>query len=406
VTRQNGTVVRRLTGRDAALTLDQAGTYTATLAVTDAQRARATAKVLVAAGNEPPKVAVDLTGNNRTFFFPGVPIHYAVRVTDREDGSLAGGRIPANRVRVTADFLKDAPPAAAAGHGGAEALLPHAEGKALIESSDCLACHKVDRTSIGPTYTAVAERYRSDTTALMRLARKVRSGGTGVWGKNTMPAHPQLTEAQTTEMVAYVLSLGAQAKSASLPVRGEYIPPDSIASSSTGVVVLRAAYTDRGANGILGVPAEATVVLRAPTVVVASGTLSDGLQKMTPEGMPVEITIVNRSGGSAKLERIDLTGVSGVLVSATAPAQYGALGGKIELHIDSASGPLVGETEVIKPSADSAAPPAQLHASLAPTSGVHDVYFVFRNEQAPSGQQMLFVVLTATFQAAPPGKSQ
>jgi cytochrome c len=288
---------------------------------------------------------------------------------------------------VTADFLKDAPPAAAAGHGGAEALLPHAEGKALIESSDCLACHKVDRTSIGPTYTAVAERYRSDTTALMRLARKVRSGGTGVWGKNTMPAHPQLTEAQTTEMVAYVLSLGAQAKSASLPVRGEYIPPDSIASSSTGVVVLRAAYTDRGANGILGV-------------------LSDGLQKMTPEGMPVEITIVNRSGGSAKLERIDLTGVSGVLVSATAPAQYGALGGKIELHIDSASGPLVGETEVIKPSADSAAPPAQLHASLAPTSGVHDVYFVFRNEQAPSGQQMLFVVLTATFQAAPPGKSQ
>jgi hypothetical protein len=29
---------------------------------------------------------------------------------------------------------------------------------------------------------------------------------------------------------------------------------------------------------------------------------------------------------------------------------------------------------------------------------VHDVYLVFRNEQAPTGQQMLFVVLTATFQ--------
>ena len=138
-------------------------------------------------------------------------------------------------------------------------------------------------------------------------------------------------------------------------------------------------------------------------MVVASGTLSDGLQKMTPEGMPVEITIVNRSGGSVKLEKIDLTGVSGVMVSALAPAQYGAIGGKVEFRVDSATGPLLGETEVIKPSADSAAPPVQLHASLSSTAGVHDVYLVFRNEQAPNGQQMLFVVLTATFQAGKPG---
>jgi cytochrome c len=199
-------------------------------------------------------------------------------------------------------------------------------------------------------------------------------------------------------MVAYVLSLGAQAKSASLPVRGEYTPSDSAAASDKGAVVLRASYTDRGANGILGLPGETSVVLRAPTVVVASGTLSDGLQKMTPDGMPVEVTIVNRSGSSVKLAKIDLTGVSGVLISATAPAKYGALGGKIEVHADSATGSLLGETAVIEPSADSAAPPAQLHASFTPTVGVHDLYFVFRSDQAPSGQQMVFVVLTATFQ--------
>jgi hypothetical protein len=33
---------------------------------------------------------------------------------------------------------------------------------------------------------------------------------------------------------------------------------------------------------------------------------------------------------------------------------------------------------------------------LKPTSGLHDVYFVFRNDQAKT-QQMLFIVLTATF---------
>src|SRR4030095_17209561 len=124
----------------------QRGRSTATLTVTDAQRARSKGKVLVAAGNEPPKVAVDLQGSNRTFFFPGVPIHYAVRVTDREDGSLANGRIATNRVRVNADFLKDAPPPGATGGGGAEALRPDAEGQAVIESSECLAAQKGDRT--------------------------------------------------------------------------------------------------------------------------------------------------------------------------------------------------------------------------------------------------------------------
>jgi hypothetical protein len=36
---------------------------------------------------------------------------------------------------------------------------------------------------------------------------------------------------------------------------------------------------------------------------------------------------------------------------------------------------------------------------LRPTSGVHDVYLVFRNPDA-KGDQFLFGVLTATFEAA------
>ena len=44
------------------------------------------------------------------------------------------------------------------------------------------------------------------------------------------------------------------------------------------------------------------------------------------------------------------------------------------------------------------APPAQLHAALKTTSGLHDVYFVFRNDQAKA-QQLLFIATTATFVA-------
>ena len=67
----------------------------------------------------------------------------------------------------------------------------------------------------------------------------------------------------------------------------------------------------------------------------------------------------------------------------------------MEVHADSATGPLLGETAAIEPSATMGAP-AQLKADLAPTSGVHDVFVVFRNAAAPQGQS-LFVVMTATF---------
>ncbi|MBK8060758.1 MAG: hypothetical protein IPK33_23550 [Gemmatimonadetes bacterium] len=46
------------------------------------------------------------------------PVHYAVRVTDREDGSLKSGRIAARRVRVSAQYLAEAP-AMGAARGGA-----------------------------------------------------------------------------------------------------------------------------------------------------------------------------------------------------------------------------------------------------------------------------------------------
>ena len=80
----------------------------------------------------------------------------------------------------------------------------------------------------------------------------------------------------------------------------------------------------------------------------------------------------------------------------SAPAQYGAVGGKIEVRLDSETGPLVGETEAIAPQTVQNAPPLQVRAPLKATTGMHDVYFVFRNEQAKA-QQMLYIVLTATF---------
>jgi cytochrome c len=401
IKRSNGTVLRTLTQPNPALTLDRPGTYTASLTASDPQGARGTAQVTIVAGNEPPQVAIDVAGN-RTFFFPGAPIRYAVRVIDREDGSLESGRIPAERVSVSATYAKDgvAPARAAQGHQMPAAPVAFAEGKRLIEAGTCLSCHQMNAKSIGPAYQAVAEKYRGDAGAAARLAAKIREGGSGVWGQVMMPPHPQLTAAQTAQMAAYILSLGATPATPSLPLSGAYTPDAARDSTGKGAVVLRAVYTDRGANGLPGSASEQTVVLRAPTLIVATGEVSDGVQKFSGPTAPVEVTIGGKSGAYVGFKEIDLTGISDVVFSANAPVQYlNSVGGKVEVRLGAPDGALLGETPVIASSTTMGAP-TLLRAALQPTAGVHDIYFVFRNAEAKEGQN-LFILTTATFGNAP-----
>jgi cytochrome c len=389
---QRGAVVARAATPNPGMTFRQAGTYTATLTVTDAHGASSSAAPIeMVAGNQPPTVGIDLVGGNTTFFFPDVPVGYAVRVSDREDGTLragGGGRIPARRVGVHAQYLPDGP---------GESVVD--QGQQLIDGGDCLSCHQLNRKSIGPAYRDVARKYLADSTASARLSKKIREGGSGVWGPVAMPAHPALSGAQAAAMVAYIMSLADTTKaSPSLPVRGAYTPGGSgDAPPPQGVVQLRAVYTDRGANGMPPITTEQALVLRSPSVVVASGTMSGGVSKQNAEGVPVPITVVNRSGAWVSLEQIDLTGIGAVTFMAVAPSQYQAKGGTIEVRVDSASGAVLGTSEQIRSTTEQA--PVRLRVPLQPTSGIHDLYFVFRNPDA-SGEGFLFGVLTATFEAA------
>ena len=73
-------------------------------------------------------------------------------------------------------------------------------GEKLIKASDCSSCHSVDRQVVGPAYSAIATRYASQTDAAEKLAAKIRDGGSG------MTPHPDLTEAQRTEMARWILA--------------------------------------------------------------------------------------------------------------------------------------------------------------------------------------------------------
>jgi hypothetical protein len=60
------------------------------------------------------------------------------------------------------------------------------------------------------------------------------------------------------QLAAYVLSLGKKS-GPSLPAKGEYTPPAPAGNApAQGAVVLRASYTDQGANGLPGASADLT----------------------------------------------------------------------------------------------------------------------------------------------------
>lgn len=77
----------------------------------------------------------------------------------------------------------------------------------LAKQKNCLACHSVDKKVLGPSYKDVAAKYANDPSAEARLVKKVREGGTGVWGKNVMPANPKVTEEEAKSLVKWILSL-------------------------------------------------------------------------------------------------------------------------------------------------------------------------------------------------------
>ena len=77
----------------------------------------------------------------------------------------------------------------------------------LVVKKNCLACHQIDKRKYGPNFKEVAAKYADQKNAADVLAKKIRRGGTGVWGQDVMPPQPQVSAAEARELARYVLSL-------------------------------------------------------------------------------------------------------------------------------------------------------------------------------------------------------
>lgn len=87
------------------------------------------------------------------------------------------------------------------------ATLPAWADPALATSKNCMTCHSVDKKLVGPSFKDIAAKYKDDKSAADKLAVKIVKGGSGVWGPVPMPANPQVNEADSKKLAAWVLSL-------------------------------------------------------------------------------------------------------------------------------------------------------------------------------------------------------
>jgi len=77
----------------------------------------------------------------------------------------------------------------------------------LMAASDCNTCHNRNVKTVGPAYQEIARRYPNTPRQLVTLTEKVIIGGAGNWGDVPMTPHTDVSRADVTLMVSYILGL-------------------------------------------------------------------------------------------------------------------------------------------------------------------------------------------------------
>jgi cytochrome c len=345
------------------------GIFQVVLKVTDKSGASGLDTVLVRVGNTRPAVEI-ATSDNKSFYWDNTTFRYAVKVSDKEDGA-----IDPKKVFLTFDYSKDASMPvgdAIARPKIVQAAEPIPVGYAKILSSDCKACHTIDKKSVGPTYTAISERYKNKSDAVETLSKKIIAGGGGSWGtEHVMSAHPQLSVSEATEMVNFILSITDEKNNKkALPLQGSVVLTAHKQDERSGIYTLTASYTDQNSNGGSALTDSEMIKLRSA--------------KMRPIDADAHVGI-DRWGnafGSAKnksyilLKNIDMTGIKSFTY------EYGAekRSGDIVVRLESLGGPIISKT-TFSPTGGEDQRQNITGKIDKPVSGRHHVYIIIQNAE-------------------------
>ena len=214
---------------------------------------------LITQANHPPVVKIISPASN-TVAAAG-SIRYEISVTDKEDGDsrydeinpkevileIRAGSTPTTGSAPTTGSTANTGPAPTTGGSPNTSTPPttgqndplESPGLAAMARSNCFNCHQFTGKGIGPSLFEIAKRPASADT----LARRIKDGSAGIWGKEKMPSHPELGGDDIRRMVQWIQKYAAT-------------PGVTYQTGLTGVLqfpkpgpyTLTAAYTDHGEN--------------------------------------------------------------------------------------------------------------------------------------------------------------
>jgi cytochrome c len=190
--------------------------------------------------NHPPVVKV-LSPPNNSSFDKDASITYKISVSDKEDGESKFDEINPKEVLLEVRYLKN---------GKAVSPNPQNNGVNIIMTSNCITCHGFNTKAMGPSFADINKRYPVTKANTDSLIKRIQLGSTGIWGKEKMPPHPELSVNDIKNIVQWI------AKSAADPNTNYYAGTDGYfrfkPEAQKGIYQLTASYTDHGLKDVSG----------------------------------------------------------------------------------------------------------------------------------------------------------
>ena len=252
-------------------------------------------------------------------------------------------------------------------------------GASLIADSDCKACHAPERKSIGPSYADISNKYRKRNRDIAILANKVINGGSGVWGETPMAAHPSISLSNARLMVEYILSFGEKGNMQTLPVEGSFTPANHQQNGSRGLYILKAMYTDRGADAVGPSTGEQVHAFRSNIIKAIDFDKEQGVQAFRTDESEV---VIMPGDGYISFEDIDLTGIRSISLDGFVMGQDGKK--LMELRLDSPEGEIIAETVLSSTgkALRQESYEAKGVAKLDNSDGKHNLYLLFKSPES------------------------
>ena len=184
-----------------------------------------------------------ISPQNNSSFDNGASVTYKVSISDKEDGDSKFDEINSKEVLLEVRYLKGGKPMQANAQNNA--------GLNAIMTSNCVTCHNFNTKAMGPSFYDINKKYPATKGNTDSLIKRIKEGSTGIWGKEKMPAHPELSVMDIKSIVQWIM------KNSTDPNVNYYVGTDGYFrikpdAPNKAVYQLTASYTDHGLKDVPG----------------------------------------------------------------------------------------------------------------------------------------------------------